>query len=57
VRGRNAVLAGSEGQIFTGDLGVAALKAIFTEEATGLYDAGNVSLDLDLAHFFVVMIE
>ena len=52
VRGINTVLAGSEGQIFSGDLLVAALKAILTEEAAGLYDAGNVSLDLDLAHNF-----
>lgn len=52
VRCINTVLAGSEGQILTSDLLVAALKAMATEEAAGLYDAGNVSLDLDLAHFF-----
>lgn len=46
------LLNGTIGHAFAGDLSVTTLKAMFAKEATAENSAGNVSFDLNLAHFY-----
>lgn len=56
VRRIDAMLTGTVRVVVAGDLRVAVLQAMLVKEATGWHDARNISLDLDLAHFFGIVL-